>query len=118
MAPKSKSSDAQQRPTKATKNSSTSSPPDTTLGYLDELRTGLLRTLMAVTVIFGVLCFFSRPLFHFLTLPLLQYLPQGQSVIATRVTAPFRPNPKQHTKYRCLPFGSLTSPTSTNRPAD
>lgn len=57
--------------------------------YLLELRSRLLRCLIAGTVVCLVLLPFSNTLYHFLAEPLLLQLPHGSSLIATGLTASF-----------------------------
>lgn len=57
--------------------------------HLIELRNRLLRGVIAVLVFAVALLPFSNDLYHFLAAPLLQHLPEGSSMIATQVAAPF-----------------------------
>ncbi|MDT7526492.1 MULTISPECIES: twin-arginine translocase subunit TatC [Pseudidiomarina] len=59
------------------------------LEHLLELRTRVLRSLLAVGVIFALLAAFANDLYHWLALPMLESLPQGTSMIATDVATPF-----------------------------
>lgn len=59
------------------------------LDHLIELRTTLLRSVAVVLVIFLSLIYFARDLYHWLATPLLAKLPEGTSMIATDVAAPF-----------------------------
>ena len=61
----------------------------TLISHLLELRDRLLRALIAVFVIFLPLVFFSNDLFTFVARPLIEKLPEGTSLIATSVVAPF-----------------------------
>jgi sec-independent protein translocase protein TatC len=61
----------------------------TLISHLLELRDRLLRELIAVFVIFLPLVFFSNDLFTFVARPLIDKLPEGTSLIATSVVAPF-----------------------------
>jgi sec-independent protein translocase protein TatC len=61
----------------------------TLISHLLELRDRLLRALIAVFVIFLPLVFFSNDLFTFVARPLIDKLPEGTSLIATSVVAPF-----------------------------
>jgi len=61
----------------------------TLISHLLELRDRLLRALIAVFVIFIPLVFFSNELFTFVARPLIEKLPEGTSLIATSVVAPF-----------------------------
>ena len=59
------------------------------LSHLIELRTRLIRSLIAVGVILAGLLPFSNKLYTLLALPLLRHLPVGAHMIATEVTTPF-----------------------------
>ena len=61
----------------------------TLISHLLELRDRLLRALLAVFIIFLPLVFFSNQLFTLIAHPLLEKLPEGASIIATSVVAPF-----------------------------
>jgi len=61
----------------------------TLISHLLELRDRLLRALIAVFIIFLPLVFFSNDLFTFVARPLIEKLPEGTSLIATSVVAPF-----------------------------
>jgi sec-independent protein translocase protein TatC len=61
----------------------------TLISHLLELRDRLLRALIAVFIIFLPLVFFSNDLFTFVARPLIDKLPEGTSLIATSVVAPF-----------------------------
>jgi len=61
----------------------------TLISHLLELRNRLLRSLLVVLVIFLPLVFFSNDLFTLIAQPLIDRLPEGSSVIATSVVAPF-----------------------------
>lgn len=62
---------------------------DTLLAHLNELRSRLLRGLVAIIVIFAVLVPFANELFSLVAKPLLDRLPEGTGMIATQVTTPF-----------------------------
>lgn len=67
-------------------------PPDPEMPliqHLVELRTRLLRILAGVGVVFLVLFPFSNTLYTMLARPLIERLPEGASMIATEVAAPF-----------------------------
>ena len=67
-------------------------PPPTEqpfVAHLIELRDRLLRAVLVIIVIFLALIGFSNDLYIFLAEPLIQSLPQGSSMIATGVIAPF-----------------------------
>ena len=59
------------------------------LSHLVELRDRLLKCVLVVIVIFLALISFSNNLYTFLAEPLIKSLPQGSSMIATGVIAPF-----------------------------
>jgi sec-independent protein translocase protein TatC len=61
----------------------------TLISHLLELRDRLLRSLVAVLVAFVPLVFFSNKLFTLVARPLIDQLPEGASLIATSVVAPF-----------------------------
>lgn len=57
--------------------------------YVAELRSRLLKCLGVTVIIFLLLFPFAQPIYHGLTVPLLNQLPQGMTLIATRITATF-----------------------------
>lgn len=59
------------------------------VSHLLELRNRLLRSLLAVLVIFLGLIYFANDLYVFLSEPLRAYLPEGATMIATEVASPF-----------------------------
>jgi sec-independent protein translocase protein TatC len=59
------------------------------IAHLLELRRRLLWCICAVLAVFIGLAFFANDLFHFLSEPLLHYLPNGTGMLATEVIAPF-----------------------------
>ncbi len=59
------------------------------LSHLVELRDRLLRSVLFVLVIFSVLFFFANDIYHFIATPIMQALPEGSTMVATRTTAPF-----------------------------
>jgi sec-independent protein translocase protein TatC len=61
----------------------------TLISHLLELRTRLLHAVIAVAVAFTPLVFFSNQLFTLIARPLIDKLPEGTSIIATSVVAPF-----------------------------
>lgn len=63
--------------------------PDSLLGHLLELRNRLLRCIIAVLLVFLALAYFARDIYAILAQPLLAVLPEGTSMIATDVAAPF-----------------------------
>jgi sec-independent protein translocase protein TatC len=65
-------------------------PQDQTfVSHLVELRDRLLRAVLAVLIIFLGLFAFANDLYTLLAEPLLRYLPEGTSMIATEVASPF-----------------------------
>jgi sec-independent protein translocase protein TatC len=61
----------------------------TLISHLLELRTRLLHTVVAVLIAFVPLAFMSNRLFTLVAQPLIDKLPEGTSIIATSVVAPF-----------------------------
>lgn len=61
----------------------------TLISHLLELRTRLLRAVIAVVVCFIPLSFFQDELFTLVARPLIEKLPTGTSLIATSVVSPF-----------------------------
>jgi len=61
----------------------------TLISHLLELRTRLVRILIAVAIVFTPCAVFSNRLYTALATPLLDQLPKGSSMISTSVTAPF-----------------------------
>jgi sec-independent protein translocase protein TatC len=61
----------------------------TLISHLLELRDRLLRALIAIAIVFVPLVFFSNDLFTLVARPLIEKLPEGTSLIATSVVAPF-----------------------------
>lgn len=59
------------------------------IDHLVELRTRLIRIIIFVGVVLAGLAFFSNDIYRLVALPLLEQLPQGASMIATNVAAPF-----------------------------
>ena len=62
---------------------------DTFISHLIELRDRLLRSLIAVVVVFLGLFHWARQIYEMLAKPLLVALPKGGQMIATEVTTPF-----------------------------
>lgn len=64
---------------------------DTFISHLIELRDRLLRSLIAVGIVFGLLCIYPGPgaTYDLLALPLTKELPEGTKMIATSVITPF-----------------------------
>jgi sec-independent protein translocase protein TatC len=67
------------------------SQQDTFISHLVELRDRLLRSILAIAVVFIVLFIYpgSGPIYDFLAAPLMQALPDGTKMIATGVITPF-----------------------------
>jgi len=67
------------------------SQQDTFISHLVELRDRLLRSILAIALVFIVLFVYpgSGPIYDFLAAPLTQALPQGTKMIATGVITPF-----------------------------
>jgi sec-independent protein translocase protein TatC len=61
------------------------------VSHLVELRDRLVRALIAVGVVFGVLCLWPGPagMYDLLAAPLVAHLPKGATLIATNVISPF-----------------------------
>ena len=61
------------------------------ISHLVELRDRLLRSLIAVAVVLGVLCFYPGPgeIYDMLAAPLTQALPEGTKMVAIGVITPF-----------------------------
>ena len=59
------------------------------ISHLVELRDRLLRAVIAVAVLFIPCAIFSDELFTYVATPLMERMPQGTSMIATSVVAPF-----------------------------
>lgn len=68
-------------------------PPDQQemplIEHLLELRSRLLKMMLAVGICFAVIYPFANPLYLWLSEPLRELLPAGQSMIATDITSPF-----------------------------
>jgi sec-independent protein translocase protein TatC len=64
---------------------------DSFISHLVELRDRLLRCLIAIGVVFGVLCIYPGPgeIYDLLALPLTQALPEGTKMVAIGVITPF-----------------------------
>jgi len=61
----------------------------TLISHLLELRTRLLRAVIAVAIAFIPLAYFANDLFTLVAHPLIERLPEGTSIIATSVVSPF-----------------------------
>src|SRR5436190_16276894 len=68
---------------------SESAAQETFLSHLFELRTRLLRSMVAVVVVLVCLFPFAKDIYALLAEPLLRVLPQGSTMIATDVTGTF-----------------------------
>lgn len=64
-------------------------PAESLLTHLLELRTRLLKAVLAVSVVFLAMVPFANEVYTALAQPMLQHLPAGGGLIATEVTAPF-----------------------------
>jgi sec-independent protein translocase protein TatC len=64
-------------------------PGNTLIGHLIELRSRLLRVVIAILVIFLSSAYFASDLYEWLSKPLTDVLPPGTTMIAKDVTAPF-----------------------------
>ena len=67
------------------------SPQDTFISHLVELRDRLLRSLIAIGVVFVILFIYPGPgaIYDLLALPMVRQLPEGTKMIATGVVSPF-----------------------------
>lgn len=68
---------------------STDQAEGTLLSHLVELRQRLLRMVTAILILFLCLAPFADRLFAFIAAPLMAWLPEGTSMIATQVASPF-----------------------------
>ena len=59
------------------------------LSHIVELRDRLLRSVLFVLVIFSGLFFFANDIYHFVATPIMNALPEGSTMVATKTTAPF-----------------------------
>ena len=57
--------------------------------HLLELRSRILKSLVAVLVVFAALFYFSNDIYVYISEPLRARLPEGSTMIATEVTSPF-----------------------------
>jgi sec-independent protein translocase protein TatC len=64
-------------------------PQETFISHLIELRSRLLRAIVAVLIVLVVLFPFAKDIYAALALPLLRVLPHGSTMIATDVTGTF-----------------------------
>jgi sec-independent protein translocase protein TatC len=67
----------------------TDEPQETFLSHLIELRQRLVRSLIALGILFLPAFYFSAELYDLLAMPLVSALPQGSKMIATGVITPF-----------------------------
>ncbi|GLX86148.1 Sec-independent protein translocase protein TatC [Thalassotalea loyana] len=65
------------------------SQPLTLFDHLIELRSRLLKSILAVLIIFCGLVYFAQDIYQFIAKPLLDVLPEGTQMIATEVASPF-----------------------------
>ncbi len=65
------------------------STQDTFISHLVELRSRLMRAIIAVVVVLLCLLPWAKEIYAFLAAPLLKALPQGSTMIATDVTGTF-----------------------------
>jgi len=63
--------------------------PNSLMGHLIELRNRLLKSIAAVVLIFLSLAYWANDIYHLLSLPLLETLPKGSTMIATGVASTF-----------------------------
>lgn len=68
---------------------STSEPEIPFLSHLVELRDRLLRSVLFVLLIFSGLFYFANDIYHFVATPIMEALPEGSTMVATKTTAPF-----------------------------
>ena len=59
------------------------------ISHLVELRNRLLKSVIAILLFAGVLLFWSNDIYQFVAAPLLDYLPENATMIATQVASPF-----------------------------
>lgn len=59
------------------------------LDHIIELRARILRGVLAVMLLFFPIYYFANDLYAFISAPLLAYLPEGSTMIATEVASPF-----------------------------
>ncbi len=59
------------------------------VAHLTELRTRLLRCVIAVLLMFAGLFYFAQDIYTIVSAPLRAYLPEGATMIATGVASPF-----------------------------
>jgi len=61
----------------------------TLISHLLELRDRLIRSLIAVVIVFAPCAYYSNEIFSFIAKPLIDKLPKGSTLIATSVMSPF-----------------------------
>jgi sec-independent protein translocase protein TatC len=71
------------------------------VAHLSELRDRLLRSILAVLLIFCALFTFANDIYSFVSEPLRELLPEGATMIATEVASPFL-TPFKHTLVAAL----------------
>ena len=59
------------------------------LSHLVELRDRLLRSVLFILLIFAGLFYFANDIYYFIASPIMDALPEGSSMVATKTTAPF-----------------------------
>lgn len=59
------------------------------LDHIIELRSRIIRGLLTIVVLFVPLFYFANDLYGFISAPLMAYLPEGATMIATEVASPF-----------------------------
>jgi sec-independent protein translocase protein TatC len=59
------------------------------ISHLLELRDRLMRSVLAIAILFAPCAYYSDRLFTWVAMPLIQKMPKGASMIATSVVAPF-----------------------------
>lgn len=59
------------------------------LDHIIELRSRILRAMVAVLLLFLPIYYFANDLYAIVSAPLLKYLPEGSTMIATEVASPF-----------------------------
>ena len=59
------------------------------VSHLIELRDRLLRIVLAILIVFLALFGFANDIYHYIASPLMELLPEGQSMVATGVISPF-----------------------------
>lgn len=65
------------------------SETDSFMSHLIELRDRLLRSVLALLIVFGCLFYWARDIYTLLAEPLLKVMPPGTQMIAVEVAAPF-----------------------------